>query len=598
MTGQAIVTEQPAREIAWASWLTVERAAYAGIALLALVVRLIGLGWFALGPAEAQQALPALTAANGYMPDLAGVSPLLYSLQRGLFMLFGATEIAARFWPALLGGLSVLAIYPLRRWLTPGGAVVAAALWGVAPLAVWSSRVGLGDALVPALALAALAAAALLIAPDDELPGAETAEAHGRRGAAVAFGASLGLLLISGKNAYTVLLAAAVVLVWQREAARRLWAAVRAERRSVLLAFFVTAVFGSTFLFLTPAGLAAAISLAGQWLQAIIPGTGEYSAWEIVRRLLISELLLLGFGLAGVIWSILHRNRSGIAAGVATGIALLAPLIGRGRNPIDLSLVVLGLALLAGPAVARVLAAAWDARTDTDAWLLIGLSAALLLSASFALPSAANPANTAEWRQVFTGVGIGAALVVILAWVAYGAYGNWDTVRRALPLLLVVIGLAWGIGQLVALSYDRGAWRQAAVLHVTAAPDTADLQAELRDIVAEKGTGAREAPIDIAWPNRPGDPLLVLLRWQLRNYPGARYAAAVPADPASIVITPVGENAALADGYSGAEFPLLQSWDPGTLDSASAEVRWVLMREAKTQPEKQGIIIWVKRNEE
>ncbi len=52
--------------------------------------------------------------------SLTGVSPLLFGLQRLLFMFFGAGDAAARFWPALFGGLAPLLFYALRDRLTRG----------------------------------------------------------------------------------------------------------------------------------------------------------------------------------------------------------------------------------------------------------------------------------------------------------------------------------------------------------------------------------------------------------------------------------------------------------------------------------------------
>ena len=134
-----------------------EHAGYGLVMLIALGVRLWGLGTIALGPTEALQALPAVAAAQGAVPDLSGVSPLLHALQRVTFILFGATDGTARFWPALLGGLSPVLFFFLRNHLTPGGALAGALLWALSPLGVWSSRLSLGDALTPTLALALLA---------------------------------------------------------------------------------------------------------------------------------------------------------------------------------------------------------------------------------------------------------------------------------------------------------------------------------------------------------------------------------------------------------------------------------------------------------
>ncbi len=69
MQGQ-LTMAQSAQRGGLADWLTVERAAYAGIVVLALGLRLYGLGRVTLGPAEAAQALPAWAAVAGQPYDL------------------------------------------------------------------------------------------------------------------------------------------------------------------------------------------------------------------------------------------------------------------------------------------------------------------------------------------------------------------------------------------------------------------------------------------------------------------------------------------------------------------------------------------------
>lgn len=593
MFGQAEIVKGRAEPQAWAAWLTVERAAYALAAVVALGVRLWSLDAWTLAPAEAAQALPALAATGGTQPDLAGLSPLLYTLQRATFTLFGATDVAARIWPALLGGLAVLCFYALRDRLGRGGSLAAAALWAISPLAVWSSRLALGDALVPALALAVLAALAHFTREDDaDLPRLNRAAAW--------LGIATGLLLVSGKNAYTVVLAAVAAALWWPGEARRVLARARTARTPLLLGFAGAALLGATFLFLSPAGTAAAVGLSGQWLSGLSPlgglPVGGYSPWDILRRLLISEIALLGFAVAGLIWAVRNRDRAGLWAGIAAGLALLVALIGRDRHPVDLALVALGLALLAGPAVSRVLRNAWMWRGEMDPWLLVGLSVALLFSAALCLPGAFDLRNGADWRQVYTGVGIGTALVTVVIWIAYGVYGSWQTVALALPVVPLVLGLLWGVGQTASLSYERGAWRQAGALYLLPATDTRDFAAELRDLASQKGTGGREAVIDVVWPEQPHDPMLPVLRWQLRAFPNARFAASLPAEPAALVITPVADNVRLNNGYHGREFALLQRWTPAALGDFNANLRWVLFREARTVPEKLNVLLWVEQS--
>ncbi len=580
MADSVLAIDDLRKEVRATDWLTVERAAYTGLAIVALGVRLWGLGDTALGPTEAVQSLPALAAVQGNLPDLAGVSPLLHALQRITFSLFPASDAAARFWPALLGGLSVLLFYALRDRLTQGGALAAAAVWALSPLAVWSSRLAVGDALVPTAALALLAALNVL--------------ARGRAsGRVVALaGAALAALLLSGPAAYTAIIAGVVALVWWRGAAPGLWAQVVAHRRAALASFLGTLLLGATFFTLTPAGLAAAWSLLGSWLVGLLPGNGEYGAWEQARRLLLSEPLLVVFGIVGLAQAWQRGDRAGRWLGFAAAVTLLPALVGRGRHPLDLALVALALALLAGPAIVRAMAAAWADRRQADMWLLLALCLAFLFSASIALPSAANSANRADWRALYTGVGVGTTLLAVLIWVAYGALGSWGVVARAWPLIPLLLGLLWGGGQVAALSYDRGAWRQPAVLHEVAATDAVDLQRTLRDLSALHGGGTREARIDLVWPERQGDPMLPALRWQLRDYPNLRVAASMPSDPAPLVFTPVAEQPRLADRYSGAEFAVLQRWRPVGFESAQQVLRWLLFRETRIAPEKVKAILW------
>ena len=91
--------------------------------------------------------------------------------------------------------------------------------------------------------------------------------------------------------------------------------------------------------------------------------------------------------------------------------------------------------------------------------------------------------------------------------------------------------------------------------------------------------------------------MLAELRWLLRDHAGLRVAAAVPSDAAPLVITPVEDQPLLKDRYSGAEFPILQTWRPTGLGDFNAYLRWVLYREAKTAPETQKAILWVDRTQ-
>ncbi len=375
LTGQsrpATLTRLPlSSRLSVTEWLTLERAGYGLAAIVALALRLGALDAVPLAPVEAVEALPALVGTQGGSPDLAGVSPLLYALQRLTFAVVGPSDGSARFWAALLGGLSPLLFYWLRDRMSRGGALVAALLWSVSPLAVWSSRLAVGDALVPTAALAWLSA---------------LASSRDRRGWGLGVGLAFGLLLLSGPNACTVLLAALAAGAVLRQEMPVLMAGVLQDRRGVLAGRGITALI-ATFFGAEPAGLAAAADLPGRWLSDLRPGAGEYAALEMAWRLLLNELLLLALGIAGAVWALraatASLRRSQLAPRPRCGRAA-----GPGPRSLDLSLIALGLVLLAGPVVARVSAQAYEWRSERDPWLLLLASAAL-----FSLPRSPFPAG-------------------------------------------------------------------------------------------------------------------------------------------------------------------------------------------------------------
>lgn len=575
----AIPGRQPfASRLSITEWLTLERAGYGLAAIVALSLRLGALDAVPLAPVEAVEALPALVGAQGGSPDLAGVSPLLYALQRLTFAVVGPSDGSARFWVALVGGLSPLLFYWLRGRMSRGGALVAALLWSISPLAVWSSRLAVGDALVPTAALAWWAA---------------LASSRDRRGWGFGVGLMFGLLFAAGPNAYTVLLAGLAAALLLRPEMPVQMVGVLQDRRGVLAGLGITALIATLF-GAEPAGLAAAADLPGRWLSDLRPGAGEYGALEMAWRLLLNELLLLAPGIVGAIWALRARNRSAQAVAVGTAVALAVALLGGGRDPLDLSLIALGLVLLAGPVVARVLALALEWRRERDAWLLLLASSALLFAASIALPSGLNPANPAGWRSLYLAVGIAAFVLAVVGWVAYGAWDSWQVVRHTLPALLLFVGLAWSVSQMVSLSFDRGAWRQPAILHDVAATDLADMQRALSDLGGLAG-GGRDAPIDVAWPDLGTSPVLSMLRWQLRDFEQLRLTASVPPDPARLVITPQEDQPRLA-AYRGADFAVVQRWTPAQLPDRGALLRWLLYREDRTPAQKTGLILWINTN--
>jgi len=84
------------------SRLTVERALYLGLGLLALALRLYGLGRRPMQPEEARQALAAWQLLQGQPAETAGCSPLLLTANLILFALLGDPVSTAALWTAPL----------------------------------------------------------------------------------------------------------------------------------------------------------------------------------------------------------------------------------------------------------------------------------------------------------------------------------------------------------------------------------------------------------------------------------------------------------------------------------------------------------------
>ncbi len=588
--------DRPGRSIALAEALTLEHVAYGLLILAAVVLRGLGLGWQPLGPAEAWQALPALAAARGQPYDLTGTSPLLGTLQHLTFALFGANEVLARLWSALLGGLAVLCFYALRDRLTREGALAAAVLWAFSPLAVFTARQGTGDALVPALALAFLAAVNLAVAPPTA-PRAEGPSATPRSLAWLIVAAVVaGLLLTAGPAAYTVVVIGIAAAFFWRTDLVSLLALARQGWRGLVAAFFAALVFGATCFFLAPTGLAAAADLLGAWLAGLMPTSGEYGAWDIARRLLISEPLLLGFAGAGVARAAQRRDRFGLFVGIAAGIALFIAMVGQGRHPMALGLVALALVLLAGPAVADTLRHLFGWRDQSDPWFLVALELVLIATAAQCLPGALNSANKADWLLLYTVLGIITFTLAVLLWLVYGVFASWRTVAEALPVVLLVVGLLWSVSQLTAANYDRGAGRNAAILIVTADEGgLTDLRRALRELTALKGTGAREARLDLMLPPTMRTTIAPILRWELRDLPHLRVVNTLAADLPPLVITAADATAVPGETYGGAEFTVLRWWRPESLTGVEAWVRWLIYRETRGNALTQSVVLWVNR---
>jgi hypothetical protein len=563
----------------WLAWLTVERAAYALLTVLGLAARWVRLNAHFLAPNEANQAWHAWQASQGGSFDMAGLSPLLFGFQRFTFAALGGSEFQARFWPTLAGALAVWCIWALRSRLGRGGALSAAFLWTFSPLAVLGSRVALGDAWLPPLAL-------LIVVCADRLNAIDAKRW-------LAFGAiALGLLLLSAPFAWAVVVVLGIVFgaaLYHRPTAwlAALW---RAGWRRALLAFALTLVLGATTFWIDPGGLAAAADLFGAWARGLGLGFGAYGAGDLARTLVLGEPLLLGLAAAGAVMAFRRRDLFGRLSVLATALVTLLIAASHAALPSDLGILIVPLVFLAGPALAEVFRMTWERRADVDPWLLWSLSAVLLVAAAISLPSYLGTSSP-ENRRLYSAVGIGTFGLTILLWVTYGVWGDWVTVRRSLPGILVALGMVWGVAQLNITNYDSDWQRRSGVLAETSTAGWQDLRNELTGVAAMLGVGRDETPLQLRFDDG-SDPRLYVLRWQLRAYPQQIPDSSAPVP---LIITAADQAMAPGANYGGSQSTLVERWTPAGLDTVKERVRWILFRETATPAEKLDVVLWVDR---
>jgi len=191
------------------SGISLYSVAWLVIGAVAVALRLIHLDRFALSPSEAMLAFDGWNLYSGAALDpgqsLPNTQPLIVLLESLSFFLFGANDIAARIFPALAG----IALFPLIAMLRPvagRAATIGMALFvAISPTMVYTSRLVDGNVLL------ALSALLIVVAVCRAGLASRTSGRVGRW--AATGGVGLALLLASGPESVSILIALAVGLV-------------------------------------------------------------------------------------------------------------------------------------------------------------------------------------------------------------------------------------------------------------------------------------------------------------------------------------------------------------------------------------------------
>ena len=599
--------------------LTVEHFLYAGILLIAIVVRFVGLAAAPLSPAESAATWSAWLAAT--QTTVAGApapsSALLYGLQSLLFWIAGSSDFLARVVPALASTATVMLPWFWRAWLGRWAALTVAMLFAVDPwLTAWG-RSADGSAL--ALLLGLLAITALW-----HWRYATTAATSGRweRTGAVA----LGLLLASGPLAWGM---APLVLIF---AAVHVWPGGDRTRplqwhRSSLLWFGVALALGATGFALRPEAIGALSTSLSAWFAAITGQPANALAWPFVRLVIDQPLLaILGpVGLALLSLDARRQARSSLALVVWLWLAwgLLLWLL-PGRHPMVLPLVGIPLALSVGYLTERVAAGSADGLTALELLALLTVQIVLVVAGTIWLVALVE--NQIASGQVWlTGIVIVALAVIV--WVIYGFWAGWGLMARlafyfyGALLLALTVRSGWQLNQGQSLMQPDGFWP------ATTSPEVRLLVQDVERLSSARRGDPNQADTIIVYDVAP-DPVLGWLLRAMRNVEHVRSvdSAALQAQgfatlgapnwPLIVAPTARNETLALPDPYIGSDYDAVVTWSLDMLpprppadaaDLAAQDpqrdwstyqrprLRWLMYRKVEEPPVVQPVTLWTAR---
>lgn len=529
--------------------LTLETTLFALAFVLALVIRLVGLGALPLGDAEATWAMQALDLARGTLP-VGPQHPAYAVLTGALFSLLPADNALARLFPALAGSLLVLLPCFLRRRLmsVPGYAPAMGVLLAFA-LALDPGLVALSRTAGSPVAAAAFALLALATFYDRRPLWAGTFAALAvLSGPGVWLGAlSLGLaallvFLVDRAGWLAPLSSQEVDAPVDGPAAPFDW------REAAIAAGITLLVCGTLFLRYL-AGLGGIAAALGNFFQGWATPSGEPAA-RVLGSLLIYQALALGLGLVAWVRGWISGNglvqRLGIWAVAATLVVVAYPA----RQTGDLVWALIPWWALAASLVADSLPASglpWDEEETFDGRIALGhaLLVALLLVVGrtyvmFVLT------GRIDWRGWLIGV-----VVLLMAAVATALFGLSWSFRTAGRGLVWGIVVGVGVSTLAALSAVGQARPNAAAAlwYPNPAAGQVDLLVSTLEDLSEWHTGERHE-LDVVALDIPS------LRWALRNFRQASFAADTGAglSPSVLITTLQNDSPALQASYRGQDF--------------------------------------------
>lgn len=546
---------------------TRESALYLLAFLLACAVRLSNLGNTNLTNPEANLALQALAAVRGNDAGVLGPHPLYLALTTSTIFFFGASDFAARLWPALAGSLMVLAPYLFRKRMGHMPSVLLAFFVAIDPGLVAISRQAGGPALAMATVLLALGA--------------------WQAGFAGLSGILVGLSLLSGPWVWQGWLGLALAgwaytrfLVSEPGIESENGIDLNQLKRAGWFAL-ATFVLGGTFFFFMPGGMSAAATSLVVFVQSWYLPSGT-PTMILVQALLSYNLLPLIAGLVGIGLGWKKKTVRFLTAWLIFSFVLaILPL---GRQTASLGWTLIPLWALAAGTMTRLFNSTGSQRIPILGQAVLG--AVILVYISLSLVSisgdiAAGRQQAAQWLV------LAAAVVLLLLSTLLVAWGWSGRVAR--------LGLVWSLVAVMFVYTLMNSWnaaglsgRRPAELWAAgpAARDGDLIRATIEDL-SLWNTGVRnKLEVVVVGNTTPA------LRWLLRDQQQVQYTQSLSATSApSLVLTADQNQPALAAAYRGQDFVLeeIPLWNSNGLQGW---FRWQIFREIPMN--QQSIVLWAR----
>jgi hypothetical protein len=541
-----------------ASVITTETALYLLAFFLALVLRLLNLGQSPLTDGEATWALQALQVARpGTAAFIPGPYPAYIFLTGATFSIFGASDFLARFWPALAGALLVWLPFFFRNSLGRKAALILAFGLAIDPGLVTVSRQVNGPMLAMGFGLLALGLW------------------HARHPAWT--GLLGGLALLSGPAFWQGALG--VGLAWLTYRALHRSAIppgevfeeihhpapypTRADTARGLIVFVATVLAVGTYLFRYPQGLAAILASLTTYLEGWATLSGV-SPLTMAATLLVFQPLAMIFAVVSLGRWLARRFQNEVYGEYPLLFPLLwlltsffLTMIYPARQVSDLVWVLVPLWVLAADGLAEYLP---DEKPHIISWLQAGLVlvlAALFWNTLIATSQIAPPSGL-PWPVIQLGILLGILLLGALTTALVALGWSWQISRDglvwglAVSLVIYSTAMLWGSAQLRP-NQPHELWGQA--------PGAGQVNlalATLQDLSNWHNGLVNKIDI-VSTVDTPS------IRWALRNFSEARFAAQVPPDemPSVILTRKSAETPALTAAYRGQDFVwwVRPAWD-------------------------------------